>query len=86
MLPEILEALSTTTYAGYHYIKMLVNNANSIGAAIEVENQCTKQHLIPALKLRKAANLGTIIVDTSFVYESWGDSEYNLAFGDDLAM
>ena len=50
MLPEILAALATTSYTGYHYVKMLVDNANSIGANIPVENQSTKQHLIPALQ------------------------------------
>ena len=50
LLPDILIALATTTYAGhYHYVKMLVDNANSIGANIPVENRSAKQHLIPAL-------------------------------------
>ena len=58
---------------------MLVDNANSIGANIPVENQSTKQHLIPALKAWKAANLGTTIVDTSLAYDKWTGTEYILA-------
>ena len=77
MLPEILEALSTTTYTGhYQYVKMLVDNANSIGAAIPVKNQSAKRHLIPAPKAWKAANQGITIVDTGLAYEKWGGTEY----------
>ena len=51
LLPDILDALATTAYTGhYHYVKTLVDNANSIGANIPTENQSAKQHLIPALK------------------------------------
>ena len=54
LLPGILAALANTTYTGhYHYVKMLVDNANSISANIPVENQSAKQHLIPALKAWK---------------------------------
>ena len=63
--PDMLNALTITAYTGdYHYVKMLVDNANSIGANIPTENQSAKQHLIPALKAWKAENLGTTIVDT----------------------
>ena len=86
LLPEILEALSTTTSAGHcHYVKMLLNNTSSIGANIPVKNQSAKQHLIPALNAWKAANLGTTIVDTSLAYNRWGTPKYILAFGDNLA-
>ena len=86
MLPEILEALSTTTYTGhYHYVNMLVDNTNSIGTAIQVENQSAKQHLIPALKSWKAMNLGTTIADTNIAYDKWKGTKYVLAFGDNLA-
>ena len=86
MLPDILNALATTAYTGdYHYVKMLVDNANSIGANIPTENQSAKQYLIPALKAWKAENPGTTIVDTSLTYDKWKGTEYVLAFGDDLA-
>ena len=85
LLPEILEALNTTAYAGhYHYVNMLVDNTNSISTAFPVENQSAKQHLIQALKLWKATNLGTTIVVTSLAYDKWGDPKYVLTFGDDL--
>ena len=44
-----------------------------------------KQHLVPALKTWKAANQGTAIVDTSLAYDMWGNYEYTLAFGNNLA-
>ena len=55
---------------------MLVDNANSIGAAIPVKNQSAKRHLIPAPKAWKAANQGITIVDTGLAYEKWGGTEY----------
>ena len=86
LLTEILYALVTTSYTGhYHYVKMLVDNANSIGANIPIENQSAKQHLIPALKAWKAENLGTTIVYTRLAYDKWKGTEYVLAFGDNIA-
>ena len=86
LLPEILAAPATTAYKGhYHYVKMLVNNANSIGANIPIENQSAKQHLIPALQAWKVDNLGTTVVETSLAYDKWKGTEYVLAFGDNLA-
>ena len=64
----------------YNYIKMLVKNASSIGAANPVDNWSAKQHLIPALKMWKADNQGITIVDIRLVYDKWGNSEYTLAF------
>ena len=86
LLPKILNALATTAYTGhYHYVKMLVDNANSIGANIPIENQSAKQHLVPALKAWKGENLSTTIVDTSLAYDNWKGTKYVLAFGDNLA-
>ena len=86
LLPDILAALAKTMFTGhYHYMKMLVDNANSIGANTPVENQSAKEHLIPALKARKVENPGITIVDTSLAYGKWKGTKYALAFGADLA-
>ena len=70
MSQNFLAALVTTTYTGhYHYVKMLVDNANSIGANIPVINQSAKQHLIPALKAWKVENPGITVMDTSLAYD-----------------
>ena len=69
LLLEILDALSTTGFAGhYHYVNMLVDNANRAGAAIEAGSRSAKQHLIPALKAWKTAHSKMTVVDANLDY------------------
>ena len=85
--PKILDALSTTCFVGhYHYVKMLIENANCTGATIKVGNRSGKQHLIPALKVWKAAHLEMTIVDTNLAYDNWGETKFKSVFGKDLVL
>ena len=65
-------------------VKMLVDNANHTGAAIEVGSSSAKQHLIPALKGWKMAHSEMTVVDVNFDYDMWGEAEYMSAFGNNL--
>ena len=65
---------------------MLIENANCTGATIEVGNCSAKQHLIPALKVRKATHPEMTVVNVNLAYDNWEESEYKSAFSNNLAL